>query len=67
MPAPVSNSVFPFCRTPFADVVSFDDMLDRGTLECDNEGARKSNSAAIAPLVVFALLGMMVGSGSGSV
>jgi hypothetical protein len=67
MPAPVSSSVFPFCLTPFADVVSLDAKFDCGTDDCDSEGARNSSSAAMAPLVDFALRGMMVGKGSGSV
>jgi hypothetical protein len=67
MPAPVSSNVFPCCLTPFADVVSLEDMLDCGIDECGSDGDRKFNNAAMAPLVVFALAGMMVGRGRGSV
>jgi len=36
-------------------------------LELDSEGERKSMSAAIAPDVVFALAGIILGNGRGSV
>lgn len=36
-------------------------------LELDNEGDKKSTSAAIAPDVVVALAGIILGSGRGSV
>jgi hypothetical protein len=67
MPAPVSSNVFPFCFTPFADVVSLLAKLDFGTDDVDKLGARNSRSAAMAPLVVFALAGIILGRGRGSV
>ena len=64
MPAPVSNSVFPawWPLSSRAEIVEFDLALIGS-----NEGLKKSTSAAMAPLAVVALDGIMRGAGSGSV
>jgi hypothetical protein len=67
MPAPVSSNVLPFWLTPLADVVSLLEILDSGTVDLGRLGAKNSKSAAIAPLVEFALAGIILGRGRGSV
>jgi hypothetical protein len=67
MPAPVSSNVFPSFLTPFTEVFNREEILDCGVALAPNDGARKSTSAAIAPLGVFALVGIIFGRGRGSV
>jgi hypothetical protein len=43
------------------------DVPRRYGLEADNEGRRKSTRAPMAPDVVLALVGIILGSGRGSV
>lgn len=63
MPAPVSSSVFPSRLDP----ADRKEALILEEVFLGRDGARKSTSAATAPLEVDALLGIILGRGKGSV
>lgn len=66
MPAPVRSSVLPSLSPRSCRDIADERVWD-GVVVDDSDGAKKSTSAAIAPLVVFALAGIMRGRGRGSV
>jgi hypothetical protein len=74
MPAPVSRSVLFAPLLPLLDADA-SESTDPGVLvkglerdeEDGKDGDRKSTRAAMAPEAVFALAGIILGSGSGSV